>query len=518
MSNSLNSSLPPRTLSRSSSRGSVRSARVSSPLIPQSDTVAVRNQMSTLKHSIRHQQAQLHSLENIILRGPRPLPSGFMLSSDSPHPSSDDVLDISPCPVSYTPSFSTPKMLRRSSFDVLQGLAGRESNIPLPRRESATPILKRDGIREGIPMDFGGSPGNVVSPKRMSSPTRTLSRIPVASVGQSPFPSPATRIPLIENFGDSILLGNARALADDGLSPTRYSPPAILPIDTHATNNPVNLNASTSSLQAPSSPNRRISLTPGGTTKVLADLQAGVVNARNALENTKSQLRLSQRTVAQLTRQTEDLKEGRERLRLENEGLNNVVARKERLLQEVLERARKAEAEAAALKSQLKSETATSKKSLREMESALAESTALSQKSEREYITLRDSIKSMSESWKHDTDKLREEMRKREDKLKRDTESVGKKYKLLAEEMQEAQRHQTTVKELRGEDMKIKKEVEEEFREEIRQLKAHVELQSHQSDEAVETARTLASELARLRRLMQSGARSPPPYAEEPPP
>lgn len=37
-----------------------------------------------------------------------------------------------------------------------------------------------------------------------------------------------------------------------------------------------------------------------------------------------------------LTRQTEDLKDGRERLRLENEGLNNVVARKERLLQEVI--------------------------------------------------------------------------------------------------------------------------------------------------------------------------------------
>ena len=81
--------------------------------------------------------------------------------------------------------------------------------------------------------------------------------------------------------------------------------------------------------------NRRLSLTPGGTTKVLADLQTGVINARNALENTKAQLRLSQRSVAQLTRQSEDLKEVRERLRLENEGLNNVVARKERLLQEV---------------------------------------------------------------------------------------------------------------------------------------------------------------------------------------
>ena len=79
----------------------------------------------------------------------------------------------------------------------------------------------------------------------------------------------------------------------------------------------------------------RKSLATGGTTRVLADLQAGVMNARNALENTKGQLRLSQRTVAQLTRQVEDMRDGRERLRLENEGLNNVVARKERLLQEV---------------------------------------------------------------------------------------------------------------------------------------------------------------------------------------
>ena len=60
-----------------------------------------------------------------------------------------------------------------------------------------------------------------------------------------------------------------------------------------------------------------------------------MLHARNALENTKGQLRASQRQVSTLTRQTEDLKEARERLRLENEGLNNVVARKERLLQEV---------------------------------------------------------------------------------------------------------------------------------------------------------------------------------------
>lgn len=122
--------------------------------------------------------------------------------------------------------------------------------------------------------------------------------------------------------------GNARALADDGaLSPPRSAAASS------ATDAPPYSN--TLQPPSPSLDNRRLSLTPGGTTKVLADLQTGVINARNALENTKAQLRLSQRSVAQLTRQTEDLKEVRERLRLENEGLNNVVARKERLLQEV---------------------------------------------------------------------------------------------------------------------------------------------------------------------------------------
>jgi hypothetical protein len=127
--------------------------------------------------------------------------------------------------------------------------------------------------------------------------------------------------------------GNARALADDGVlsTPSRYSQGLAIPGSTET---------SLSNMLQPPSPggdgNRRLSLTPGGTTKVLADLQTGVSNARNALENTKAQLRLSQRSVAQLTRQTEDLKEVRERLRLENEGLNNVVSRKERLLQEVL--------------------------------------------------------------------------------------------------------------------------------------------------------------------------------------
>jgi hypothetical protein len=140
-------------------------------------------------------------------------------------------------------------------------------------------------------------------------------------------------------------VGNARALADEGRLPAldlSGASPTPGSFNSASINPPPSpsmssMTSTTASMSMSANASKRLTLTPGGTTKVLADLQTGVANARNALENTKQQLRVSQRQVAQLTRQTEDLKEGRERLRLENEGLNNVVARKERLLQEVRE-------------------------------------------------------------------------------------------------------------------------------------------------------------------------------------
>lgn len=426
--------------------------------------------MSTLKHTIRHQQAQLQNLENILQRTPRlPLTASTSSPSSSPPP------DLSPSDV--PPITPNGKIKRRSSFDILQSLAGPDSNLPLPRRDPGS--LSQDGIREGVPMDFGAGPSSQ-SYKRQSSPTRTLSRIPVSSVG------------------------NARALADDGALST---PPRPGPASSITDALP---NSNTLQPPSPIDGSRRMSLTPGGTTKVLADLQTGVINARNALENTKAQLRLSQRSVAQLTRQTEDLKEVRERLRLENEGLNNVVARKERLLQEVLERARKAETEAVALKAQLKAETTSSKKSLREMETALAESTALSSKSEREYITLRDTLKGMKTAWRADVDSLREEMQKREERWRNEAEVAGKKYAKLLEESKLRKADVATVQQLREEDTRIRHEVEEEFREEIRSLKERVGCSSEASERAEKTAEHLAGELARLRRLMRSASQAAP--------
>ncbi|KAK7012851.1 hypothetical protein R3P38DRAFT_3402288 [Favolaschia claudopus] len=451
----------PRSADRPSSRSSIRSTstRAPSPSFSSDDPVAVRNQVSSLKHSIRQQQAQLQKAENMLLRGPRPYPSEL---SDP----------IQPLPA--TSPTSPSKIARRSSYDVLSGIAGADSNLPLPRRDTSSVPL--EDFKEGVPMSFSnGGPSSPPSSYRTGSPTRTLSRIPVASVG------------------------NARALADDGQTRVSVSSSSLLTIDTDT--------KSPSSLQPPS-PNRRLSLTPGNTTRVLADLQTGVSNARHALENTKAQLRVSQRSVAQLTRQTEDLKEARERLRLENEGLNNVVARKERLLQEVLERARKAEAEATTLKTQLKSETTTSKKTMREMETALAESTALSSKSEREYITLRDSMKGLVEGFKSDTDRLRAEMTKREEKLRGEAESAGKKYRKLLEEIKGSGEGRAEIKAAREADQAAERELENGWQEEIRQLKEEVNRSNTESEETAETARQLAAELARLRRLMQNVRRA----------
>ncbi|KAG9055837.1 hypothetical protein FS842_001011 [Serendipita sp. 407] len=190
------------------------------------------------------------------------------------------------------------------------GLSPPSTSLTLPSFSTSTPRKRGSSLPkhdEGIPMlDVASTPNGY--PKRAYSPTKSMNRIPVGSASQG-------RV-LTENGGvvPTVEEPNGGRLSGGGAS----SPSGLL------------------DPPSPGGVNRR-SLSGGNTTKVLADLQSGVMHARQALENTRSQLRLAQRSVAQLTRQNEDLKDGRERLRLQNESLNGVVARKERLLQEMEE-------------------------------------------------------------------------------------------------------------------------------------------------------------------------------------
>jgi len=126
--------------------------------------------MSTLKHNIRHQQAQLNNLEHIVRSVPRPLVPEVI---EDYHNMASSSTSSTP-PSSFVPNGPTPiKMKRRSSHDVLLSIAGPDSSLPLPKREP----VDENGIQEGVPMTFGVSPISPPSYKRVSSPTRTLSRV-----------------------------------------------------------------------------------------------------------------------------------------------------------------------------------------------------------------------------------------------------------------------------------------------------------------------------------------------------
>ena len=218
--------------------------------------------------------------------------------------------------------FSSPVSLmfdKRRSTAALAALAGENSMLPLPVTPSrdlpssnGSQSLRGGGetIAEGIPSDYGSRETDAFNGKM--SPTRTLSRMCISSSqsievltillyclfrNTSKLCGLVVIVSGVRCAGSTRLIdgliqsGHARALAEE--NPTFES--RSYNQDSES-NLPSNSGSGRLSLPAPASPstsntNRRSMLITGGTTKVLADLQAGVVNARNALENTKSQLR-----------------------------------------------------------------------------------------------------------------------------------------------------------------------------------------------------------------------------------
>ena len=132
--------------------------------------------MSSIRHSIRHQQAQLSNLESSLPKAQRRRSITSPSPPPSPLPPNGRISPMSPDP--STPSKASK---RRSSYEVLQTLAGPESSIPLPRRDgpmSPSPF-GGDSIPEGIPVDHSNgavSPTESSHNRRKSSPTRSYSR------------------------------------------------------------------------------------------------------------------------------------------------------------------------------------------------------------------------------------------------------------------------------------------------------------------------------------------------------
>ena len=114
-------------------------------------------------------------------------------------------------------------------------------------------------------------------------------------------------------------------------------------------------------------------------------------------------------------------------MRVQCEGLNNVIARKERQLQEMLERARTAEA---GLNEQLSTRKAleqSTKKSLQQMKADLSEAQANQHKADSECASLRDSVRSLRDVWSREVKGLRTDWRRDQERARQERdECVGK--------------------------------------------------------------------------------------------
>ncbi|XAO27200.1 hypothetical protein I312_106042 [Cryptococcus bacillisporus CA1280] len=245
-------------------------------------------------------------------------------------------------------------------------------------------------------------------------------------------------------------------------------------------------------------------------TRVIDSLQTELLSVKSHLERVKTEVRAGQRRVEQLTRQKEDLRETKERMRVENGSLNNVIARKERLLQEVLERARTAETSLKELQQTRKSLEQSTKKQVQEMTQQMNDAIVEKTKAERECVSLRDGVKSLRDVWAREVKALKEEMRRKEGEDKEEIEEARNKYTALKELIEAQSIERVSTQELINKALSNYTALHGHFETETSSLRARakeledvVDKQAKENVRALQQVGKLAGELQRLRRLMR---------------
>ncbi|CAD6587762.1 MAG: hypothetical protein TREMPRED_004849 [Tremellales sp. Tagirdzhanova-0007] len=226
------------------------------------------------------------------------------------------------------------------------------------------------------------------------------------------------------------------------------------------------------------------------------------------LERVKQEVRSCQRVIGSLTRQTEDQKDTRERMRVEREGLNNVIIRKDRLLQEVRERARAAESSVSTHESTRKALELSTKKSLAQMSAQLSESQNNQARAEREAENLREGVRSLKEVWAREMMAVREEWKRGEERGRREREEARETHLALVKLVQSQSAERATIQSLADIHAVQSAAARAVFEEQIAELRGQVERGVRDIQESRTIAGDLAGELARLRRLMREPRRA----------
>ncbi|KAH9815362.1 hypothetical protein DFH28DRAFT_1082230 [Melampsora americana] len=241
----------------------------------------------------------------------------------------------------------------------------------------------------------------------------------------------------------------------------------------------------------------------GNTGRVITNLQSDLLYARTALDQSKSQLRLSQRAVESLTRQTEDLKESMSRLRLENEGLSKMLSRKERTVSELMERIKRSESELSQIKLEKKEIDQSMKKMSKETDEVLKDSIKRRDRAEIQYEAVKSGVKSLSDGWKRDVIGLKTDMNKLEEKHRKELEESRLKYNTLAKLHASRSGALSSLESTLNSLQSTKETIMNSYSIELKSLQTDLESDRIQSQNSLKMAQEVVDECARFKRMLR---------------
>ncbi|BGP24238.1 hypothetical protein Rt10032_c03g1634 [Rhodotorula toruloides] len=404
---------PPRPPTRSSQHGSPG---------PERRDATWREEQAVLHHQLRLAKAEIANLQAKLgikangapfnVHSPR---KTSLLSADAPFPSSakrrPSLSDLS----ASTSSSSTPRRISGAS-ETEAGAPVSSATTSPPSSTYPSPQLSSSPRASSSPRTSHAPdrvPGHVAMNRALLSNEGHGSNetLQIPSTDRAPSPSSSARL------APPDCAASSSSLRPSGL-PRPRSP------------NPTSSTSSNPFFGSSGASRERLSKSAAsaqsGSGKVISGLQSDLLQTRSALETTRGQLRLSQRAVEALGRQVDDLKETKERLTSEIEGLNRQITRKERLQDEALQRARTAEASLAALQKEHNEFKGGVKGKMKELEEGARQAEEARTKSEREYLGLRDGLRTMQEGWREDLKWLREDLAKSQRELEVKTATISK--------------------------------------------------------------------------------------------
>ncbi|ADV25525.1 uveal autoantigen with coiled-coil domains and ankyrin repeats protein [Cryptococcus gattii E566] len=449
------------------------------------DPVILRTQILSLKAALESAKKKLSEVENtrsdspILPDIPSVTPLKVSLIGESRENGQTSPLDYEP-PTSGSRPSSRGLPYSKGSYDLKC-----RASIPKYDGRSREPASLASPMQNADRSNITGIPQAVISQATALHPTPPISspsRSSAPSPSRSPTPNPdsSLRSPFFPPSSPQSF-GEWSSPSPQSLSHEGYNP----------------------------SP-RSVQSGRNASTRVIDSLQTELLSVKSHLERVKTEVRAGQRRVEQLTRQKEDLQETKERMRVENGSLNNVIARKERLLQEVLERARTAETSLKELQQTRKSLEQSTKKQVQEMTQQMNDARVEKTKAERECVSLRDGVKSLRDVWAREVKTLKEEMRRKEEEDKKEMEEARNKYTALKELIEAQSAERVSTQELINKALSNYTALHDHFETETSSLRARakeledvVDKQAKENVSALQQVGKLAGELQRLRRLMR---------------